>query len=80
MTHKQTIYDANGKPVAWISVGAEHTVHCVNAEWERTKEQDKSPKIGNVDEAISKLRAAGLDAWDQIDDPQAYLDDLRHGD
>jgi len=38
---KRTIYDANGKPLAWISVGAEHIVHCVNAEWERTKKDDE---------------------------------------
>jgi len=39
--------------------------------------QASPPRIGNVDEAIAELRAAGLDAWDQVDDPEALLRELR---
>jgi hypothetical protein len=35
------------------------------------------PKLGDPDEMIAKLRAAGLDAWDQIEDPEAFIRELR---
>lgn len=35
------------------------------------------PSLGNVDKAMESLRLSGLDAWDDIDDPEAYLKELR---
>lgn len=35
------------------------------------------PRAGDPTEAIERLRRAGLNAWDQIDDPQAYIQELR---
>jgi hypothetical protein len=35
------------------------------------------PKLGNASDAIKEFRAAGLDAWDKIDDPEAYLREMR---
>lgn len=31
------------------------------------------PRLGNVDAFLADLRAAGGDAWDNIDDPEAFL-------
>lgn len=35
------------------------------------------PKLGNPLKAIEELREAGMDAWDQVENVQAYLEDLR---
>jgi len=35
------------------------------------------PRLGDPVEAIQELRRAGLSAWDQIDDPEQYIRDLR---
>ena len=35
------------------------------------------PRLGNSDEAINELRDAGLSAWDEIDDPEKYIRELR---
>jgi len=35
------------------------------------------PKLGNASAAIKELREAGLDAWDKIEDPEAYLREMR---
>jgi hypothetical protein len=35
------------------------------------------PQIGDVDQAIQNLRDAGLDAWDQIEDPEAFIREMR---
>ena len=35
------------------------------------------PQLGDAEEAIEQLRNAGLSAWDQIEDPEAYLRELR---
>jgi DNA invertase Pin-like site-specific DNA recombinase len=35
------------------------------------------PKTGNVSQAIKELRAAGLDAWDNVDDPESFIAELR---
>lgn len=40
-------------------------------------EPDPNPRLGNVTEAIAALREAGLDAWDQVDDPEKYIRELR---
>jgi hypothetical protein len=35
------------------------------------------PRLGKPSAAIKALREAGLDAWDKIDDPEAYLREMR---
>lgn len=35
------------------------------------------PKLGNPKEAIDKLRKAGLKAWDEISNPEAFIRELR---
>jgi hypothetical protein len=35
------------------------------------------PKFGKPADALKALRSAGLDAWDDIDDPEAYLREMR---
>jgi len=35
------------------------------------------PRLGNLTEALEELRNAGLSAWDQIDDPNKYIRELR---
>jgi hypothetical protein len=35
------------------------------------------PRLGNALEAIEEIRRAGLSAWDSIEDPQKYIEDLR---
>jgi len=35
------------------------------------------PRIGDIEQAIQKLRDAGLSAWDEIDDPDEYIRDMR---
>lgn len=35
------------------------------------------PTLGDPTEAIDRLRAAGLSAWDNIEDPEAYLAELK---
>lgn len=35
------------------------------------------PKFGNPTDTIHELRSAGMDAWDNIDDPGAFLKDMR---
>jgi hypothetical protein len=35
------------------------------------------PRLGNALEAIEEIRRAGLSAWDGIEDPQKYIEDLR---
>jgi hypothetical protein len=35
------------------------------------------PRIGDVNQFIQNLRAAGFDAWDNIQDPDAFIRDLR---
>ncbi len=35
------------------------------------------PRLGDSSESIAELRSAGLDAWDQIDDPERYVRELR---
>jgi len=35
------------------------------------------PNISSTESLIKELREAGLDAWDNIDDPEAYLRELR---
>ncbi len=35
------------------------------------------PRLGNVTEAITELRNAGLSAWDEVDDPGKYIRELR---
>lgn len=35
------------------------------------------PNLGDPSETIAELRAAGLSAWDEIDDPEGYLAELR---
>jgi hypothetical protein len=35
------------------------------------------PQLGNPNEAIEQLRNAGLKAWDQIPDPDAFIQELR---
>jgi hypothetical protein len=34
------------------------------------------PKLGKADEAISALRAAGGKAWDEVDDPESFLEEV----
>lgn len=40
----------------------------------------KLPKVGDVGEAIQAVRAAGLDAWDEIDDPERLIREMRGND
>jgi len=35
------------------------------------------PRLGNVSKAIKELRNAGLSVWDQVDDPEQYIQELR---
>lgn len=35
------------------------------------------PVLGDVDHMIAELRASGLDAWDEIEDPEAYIQEMR---
>jgi hypothetical protein len=42
-----------------------------------TREPPEQPQLGDVDELIEELRAAGLDAWDQIEDPEAFIKEVR---
>ncbi len=35
------------------------------------------PRVGDPTAAIEELRNAGLDAWDEIDDPETYIKELR---
>jgi hypothetical protein len=35
------------------------------------------PELGQPQSAIETWRAAGLDAWDSVDDPQALIRELR---
>jgi len=35
------------------------------------------PRLGDVSEAIEDLRGAGLAAWDEVDNPEQYLRELR---
>ncbi|MFV1966290.1 MAG: hypothetical protein ACC628_12775 [Pirellulaceae bacterium] len=35
------------------------------------------PRLGNVEEVITDLRNSGLGAWDNIDDPESYIQELR---
>lgn len=35
------------------------------------------PRLGNVPDAIQELRDAGLSAWDEVNDPEKYLQGLR---
>jgi len=35
------------------------------------------PRLGKPADAIKALRSAGLDAWDDVDDPEAYLREMR---
>ncbi len=37
----------------------------------------KQPRLGKAKEALEDLRRAGLDAWDNIGDPDAYIRELR---
>ena len=37
----------------------------------------EQPRLGDPDEAIKELRKAGLDAWDQVEDPDAFIRELR---
>lgn len=39
-----------------------------------------STSISEVDEWIERLRAAGLDAWDHVEDPEALLREIRGDD
>jgi hypothetical protein len=35
------------------------------------------PQLGDANDAIKRLRGAGLSAWDKVDDPEAFLQELR---
>jgi hypothetical protein len=35
------------------------------------------PRLGNVEKAIKDLRNCGLNAWDTIEDPETYLNEMR---
>ena len=35
------------------------------------------PRLGNAREALDELRNAGLKAWDEIEDPEAFIQGLR---
>lgn len=39
----------------------------------------EAPSIGDPDEMIATLRAAGLDAWDKVPDPEALIREQRGG-
>jgi hypothetical protein len=41
------------------------------------REPSAPPQLGDVDEMIAELREAGLDAWDEIEDPEAFIRELR---
>lgn len=59
------------------SIAATGTAVWINHTWRvlEFKIHDfRQPKLGNLADAISDLRSVGLDAWDAIPDPAAYLD------
>lgn len=43
----------------------------------KRRRKPRAPRIGNVTAAIKSLRAAGLDAWDKVADPEALLREIR---
>ena len=52
-------------------------IHRTWAIYEFTIRAFTQPQLGDPKEAIKKLRKAGLRAWDQIPDPEAYIQELR---
>ena len=40
-------------------------------------EPEPNPRLGDFTKAIMELREAGLDAWDEVDDPEQYIREMR---
>jgi hypothetical protein len=61
-------------------IAATGTATWIHRSWriyEFTIKDFTQPKLGDLDEAIEQLRNAGLKAWDQVGDPDAFIRELR---
>ncbi|HUT14256.1 MAG TPA: hypothetical protein VMY42_27470 [Thermoguttaceae bacterium] len=59
------------------AVGTARWIHRPWKLYEFTINDFTRPRLGDTTEAIEKLRGAGLSAWDEIDDPEEYVRELR---
>jgi hypothetical protein len=61
-------------------IAATGTATWIHRSWriyEFTIKDFTQPRLGDPNEAIEQLRNAGLKAWDQIEDPDAFIRELR---
>ncbi len=61
-------------------IAASGTARWIHRSWklyEFTINDFTQPLLGDPVEAIEKLRGAGLSAWDEIDDPEGHIQELR---
>jgi hypothetical protein len=57
--------------------GGDYALADLTAAIAKAESHAHGPKIGDVTEALNELRDAGLKAWDDIADPEAFIRDLR---
>lgn len=59
------------------AVGTAVWIHRTWYIYEFTINDFSQPSMGNAREAIERLRSAGLSGWDEVEDPEAAIRDLR---